>query len=145
MPPAATNSVVGKGSLITFNYSFHRPGHDPYPMVIVTDVWQGFIRGVNLHYLTFPYIKQILQSNGNNPSFSYANIKGDEYITSAFRQYKRNGIRQLKKFDATFLLTVLKSVRSFDPSEIEAIRQSVRQQIQQYTRPEAAPSDEKPF
>lgn len=145
--PTKMNQTIMKGSLCTFNYVFHKPGHDPYPLVIVTDVAFGprqDVRGVNLHYLTFPYVKRLLQPNCNNPNFSYGNIKGDEYIVSAFRQYKRNGIRQIKKLDCAFLLNVLASVRSFDPNEVEAIRKSVREQIRRLTNPQAAPSPEQP-
>lgn len=133
---------VSKGSLIIFNYIFHKPGHDPYPLVFVTDDNYPlknpmFVRGVNLHYLTFPTIKKLLQPNLNNPRFSYDNIKNDSYITGAFRQYKKVGIRQLKTLNTAFLLNVLASVRSFNPNEIEAIRNSVREQLQRLTNPSA--------
>lgn len=136
---------IAKGSLVTFNYLYHKPGHDPAPLVIITDIWQNYIRGINLHYLTFPIIKNILQSYCDNVGFSYSNIRGDEYIVSAFRQYKRLGIRQIKKLDCAFLLNVLASVRTFDPNEVEAIRKSVRQQIRQLTFPWANPTQEEPF
>ena len=134
--------AVNKGSLIVFNYIFHKPGHDPYPLVLLTDVNYPqknpiHIRGVNLHYLTFPTIKKLLQPNVNNLGFSYANIKEDSYISGAFRQYRRTGIRQLKTLNTTFLLNVLASVRSFNPNEIEAIRKSVREQLQRLTNPSA--------
>lgn len=102
---------INKGSLVTFSYLYHQPGHDPTPLVIVTDIWRDFIRGVNLHYLTFNYITKLLQPNCENARFSYYNIKGDRYIVDAFRQYKRLGIRQIKKLDCTFLLKVLATVR----------------------------------
>lgn len=133
---------ASKGSLVIFNYIFYKPGHDPYPLVFMTDDNYPlknplYIRGVNLHYLTFPVIKKLLQPNINNPNFSYDNIKGDSYITGAFRQYKKVGIRQLKTLNTAFLLNVLASVRSFNPSEIEAIRNSVREQLQRLTNPSA--------
>jgi hypothetical protein len=136
--------TITKGSLVSFNYTFHKPGHDPYPLVLITDIWQNYIRGVNLHYLTFPDIKRLLQPNCNNLGFSYSNIKGDEYIVSAFRQYKRRGIRQIRKLDCAFLLNVLASVRSLNPSEVDAIRRSVREQIQRLTNPAAAATPEQP-
>lgn len=133
--------MVGKGSLITFSYLFHKPGHDPSPLVLVTDIWQHYVRGVNLHYLTFPYIRKLLQPGGmnacNNPRFSYYNIKGDAYIVGAFRQYKRPGIRQIRMLDCSFLLNVLASVRSIDPNEVEQIRRVVREQINRLANPPA--------
>lgn len=132
-------ATIGKGSLASFSYTFVKPGanHDPYPLVLITDVWPNYIRGINIHYLTFPTIKRILVPNCNNQTFSYANIRNNSYIVSAFRQYKRNGIRQIKKLDCSFLTNVLASVRTFNPNEVEAIRQSIRNQIRQLTNTQA--------
>jgi hypothetical protein len=127
--------TVGKGSLIHFNYLFYI--HDPYPLVIITDIFPQYVRGVNLHYLTFPYIRRLLQPNCDNQGFSYYNIKGDQYIVDAFRTYKRRGIRNLKSLDCAFILNVLASVRSFDPEEIENLRRIVQEQIQQRFQPRA--------
>ena len=141
------NQTVQKGSLITFNYTFHKPYHDPYPLLLVTD--KEFIvksknrvdvRGVNLHYLSFNDIRVLLQSNCNNTNFSYSSLKQSGYISvinSAFRQYKRNGIRQVKILDCAFLLNVLASVRAISPSEVDAIRKSIREQISRLTNPAA--------
>ena len=136
--PVTTNKIVGKGSLITFGYSLWK--HDPYPLVIVTDyVPNQRLRGVNLHYLSFPYIRNLLRQGANNAGFSYQNIKADAYITHAFRSYKWNGIRQVKMLDANFILTVMASVRSFDPTQVAAIRRQVQEQIQQMINPKATP------
>lgn len=105
--------------------------HDPYPMVIVTDIWPNYIRGLNLHYLTFPYIKKILGTYGGNTSFSYFHIRPDRYMAHAFRMYVRKCISQPKRLDTQWLIQVLQSVRSFAPGELEKIRQSVQQQIKQ--------------
>lgn len=130
----STNKIT-KGSLISFHYPKSyaiQPNiiHDPYPMLIVTDIWPRYIRGVNLHYLTFPYIKRILNNYGGNPSFSYSNIRPDGYMSNAFRMYVRMGVLQPKRLDTEFLLNVLGSVRSFSPDELEKIRESIRKQIQ---------------
>jgi hypothetical protein len=143
-PPAPHKYIqmVGIGSLCTFSYAFHKPGHDPQPVVLITDIWDFYIRGVNINYLTFPTIKKLLQTNCNNLDFSYQDIKGLDYIVSAFRQYKKNGIQDIKKLDCAFLLNVLASVRSLDPNEIEAIRSSVRDQLYRVTNPSAEPTKE---
>jgi hypothetical protein len=132
--------TIGKGSLIYFNYLFWQ--HDPYPLVIVTDIFEGYIRGVNLHYLTFPYIKKILQpqvnlANCDNRSFSYYNIKDNQYIVNAFRTYKRMGIRSVKALDCAFILNVMASVRSMDPQEVENIRAAIQQQMRARVQPKA--------
>lgn len=135
---AAVNTnpnAVTKGALISFEYprSFATvPNiiHDPRPMLIVTDVWPpNYIRGVNLHYLTFPYIKKILETWGGNTSFSYSNIKADKYVALAFRMYSLRGVTRPKRLDSEFLKTVLQSARTFDAGELEKIRANIQQQI----------------
>jgi hypothetical protein len=78
----------------------------------------------------------------DSPNFTYQFIKGNDYIVSAFRQYKRNGIQRLKKLDCAFIVKALGLSRSFDPNEIEAIRKSVREQIRQLVNQKAAPTGE---
>ena len=85
-----SSKSITRGSLISFSYPQSMavtPNviHDPYPMVIVTDIWPNYVRGLNLHYLTFPYIKKILTQHGGNAGFSYSNIKPDKYMANAFR------------------------------------------------------------
>lgn len=128
-----TFKPLGKGSLVQFTYDFAKPGHDRTPLIVVTDIMPSYLRGINLHYLTFPVIKNILQASGmnacNNPNFSYSNIKSDRYIISAFRQYKKVGIKRLKILDCNFILNVMGSVRAIDPQEVEAIRNTIREQL----------------
>lgn len=151
--PTKFNPVVSRGSLVTFTYLFRKPGHDPQPLVLLTDVAYGgglYCRGINLHYLTFPVIKKLLfpgpgRSICDSPNFSYQYIKGNQYIVSAFRQYKRNGIQSLKKLDCEFIVNAMAVARSFDPNEIEAIRKSVREQIQKAVGPQATPTGEIPI
>ena len=126
---------IGKGSLVHFNYQFWQ--HDPYPLVVVTDIFPLYIRGVNLHYLTFPYIKNLLQANCDNNGFSYYNIRGDQYIVNAFRTYKRAGIKRLKTLDCDFILHVLASVRALDPNEVDNLRKVIQEQIRRRAQPKA--------
>ena len=126
---------ITRGSLISFHYpqsysTIPNVIHDPYPMVIITDVWPKYIRGVNLHYLTFPYVKKLLTNYGGK-NFSYFNVRNDKYMANAFRMYVRMGVRQPKRLDTEWLMTVLASVRSFGPGEIEQIRLNIQKQIQQ--------------
>jgi hypothetical protein len=133
-----TNPTIGRGSLITFNYIFHK--NDPIPLVLVTDVWPKYIRGVNLHYLTFPAIKKLLYpgiSMCENSSVTYQYIKGNDYVSSAFRQYKRDGMISLKKMDCDLIVKAMSMVRSFDPNEIEAIRKEIREQLSRITNSQA--------
>jgi len=126
---------ISRGSLISFSYPqsyavIPNVIHDPYPMLIITDIWPRYIRGLNLHYLTFPYIKKILGNYGGK-SFSYFHVRPDRYMANAFRMYVRQGIQQPKQLDIDFLNTVLQSARSFAPGELEQIRAEIQQQIQQ--------------
>jgi hypothetical protein len=127
---------VGRGSLISFSYpqswATHRNIiHDPTPVVLITDIWPKYLRGVNIHYLTFPYVKKLLQGNIGNPNYSYYQVKPDRYIAEAFRMYNRAGITQLKQVDSDFILKLLNIARSWNPAEIEAMKQQIRIQIQQ--------------
>ena len=62
---------------------------------------------------------------------SYQTIKADKFVTSAFRQYKKNGIRSLKKLDCDFVLNLLGSSRALTPTEVEAIRNTINTQMSQ--------------
>ena len=129
-------NILLKGNLITFNYSFW--AHDPYPMIIVSNVTPGTrVKGINLHYLTFNYISTLLKTSAGNAAFSYDSIKSDTYISSAFRNYKWQGIRNIRKLDSNFILSIMGMVRSFDINEIEAIRTSVQQQMNVLLNPPA--------
>jgi hypothetical protein len=132
------NFRVGKGSLVTFNYTFWR--NDAYPLVVVSDndLARGKLWGVNLHYLTFPYVKGLLAMSSGNPNFSYASISGDEYLKKSFRSYKWSGIRQVKVLDPSFLLNTMQMVRSFDPAEVQIIRRNVQEQIRTQINPKAS-------
>lgn len=131
----ATNNRITRGTLIAFHYpiSYAKEPyiiHDSHPMVIITDIWPTFLRGVNLHYLTFPYIKQILQGHCNNNNYSWRTVKSDKYIAGAFRMYSRAGIKQVKKMDCSWLLDVLGAVRSFSESELQKLQEQIQAQIQ---------------
>lgn len=128
---------LGTGSLVQFTYGFVKPGpsHDKTPLVIVTDINNQYIRGLNLHYLDFRLIKRILQKSGmnacGNPMFSYRNnIKQNIDIKTAFRRYKRIGVRRLKLLNCDFVLNVMGSVRAIDPQEVEAIREAIKEQLE---------------
>jgi hypothetical protein len=134
--PSPTPNQIVRGSLITFSYSLWK--NDPYPLLIVSKISQGkVIAGVNLHYLTFNYIRGLLQSSCASGAFSYASIKGDQYIVNAYRTYRWNAIRQVRVLDCDFLLKVMSMVRTFDPAEVEMIRNQVQQQLSQQMNPTA--------
>lgn len=127
----------GTGKLFSCRYLFFK--HDQAPLIMMTGVWAktGHIAGVNLHYLTFPYVKWMIQHYCGHADFSWQAIKGDKYIANAFRCYKRSGLRLVRGIDCDFLKTILNSLRSFDPEEIEAMRKEVNKQLQQKMNPKA--------
>ena len=149
--PGKINPIIGIGSLCTFMYKFYKPGHDPQPLVLITDpnYKNLYCRGINIHYLTFPVIKQLLFPQGKsmceNSQLTYQYIKGDDFLVSAFRQYKKNGIQSLKKLNCEFIVNAMAVSRSFDPNEIESIRKSVREQIRKIINPPAEASEELPL
>ena len=143
---AAVGDPVSRGSLISFNYprslSQERYQiHDPTPMVIITDVNKqaGYIRGVNLHYLSVPNVKDFLIKNARNPNFAYNTmVKPDLALANSFRMYYFGGMFNKRRLDTDFLLQLLNSVRSFSPSEIERVRNELRMQIQKRLQAKAS-------
>lgn len=120
----------GPGHLFGCQYLFWK--HDQKPLVLMTSKYHdGRIAGLNLHYLTFPYVRWLIQHYCGNNAFRYVTIKGDKYIVNAFRTYKFAGLRRVRGIDCDFLKTVLHSLRSFDPEEIEAMRQEVNKQLRE--------------
>jgi len=130
--------TLGKGSLLVAKYTNFK--HDPYPLILVSAIYgDGRLAGVNLHYLTFKFIKTLLQRFRNNQAgFGYSAIKGDKYIVNAYRSYHRNKLTQAKLLNIDFLLNVLGSIRSLSPNEIEKMRREIENQLRQQVNPKAS-------
>jgi hypothetical protein len=124
------------GFLFSCQYMFFK--HDPNPLVLMTKVYPDQrIAGVNLHYLTFPYVRHLIREYCGKGTFSYQAIKGDRFIANAFRTYKRAGLRGVKAIDCQFLISILGQLRSFNPAEIEAMRKEVQRQLRERINPKA--------
>lgn len=128
---------IRKGSLIKFKYLYSqakKPNviHDTRPVVVVTDFMPNYIRGVNIHYLTFPIVKNLLNTHAKSGGFSYASIKGNGYIAEAFRMYKRNieVDATIEEIDYEVLLNLLGSVRSYTDNELQQVYNKIEAQIQ---------------
>lgn len=130
-----------KGNLISFNYAFWK--HDPYPLLIINPPpkqpsviqGKGHLWGINLHYLGFKDIQELLK-NIKSPNFSYLSyVKNNTQLRKAYRSYKWVGIRQVKTLNIEFFLNVAGLVRSQDPAEVEIIRKNVQEQIQKQINP----------
>ena len=138
--------TLRKGSLISCQYTFWK--HDANPLIVVTDVGIGpqvglpegvpGIRGVNLHYLTFNYVRSVLQQYCGKQHFGYKFIMHDPYIVNAFRTYKRMGLRKVQMLDCDVINQELQTRRSLNPQEIKEIRKQIRQQLRQRVNPNAA-------
>jgi len=127
--PLNKSTVVHIGSIINFHYIGQRRGqtiHDPYPLVLVSNIYSDAVRGVNLNYLTVPYVKSLID-NFLEKRFSYDLIRNDSYIVGAFRSYKRNGISQLRMMDSDFLRGVAALSRTLDPNELDQIRMQIEE------------------
>lgn len=123
-------NAIKPGSIITFQYTAWK--HDPYPLVLSTGIrLNGKMAGINLHYLTYNYIINLINQFNGKP-FNYNQIKGNKFISKAFRTYKQQGVQNVKTLDGKFLLQTLGQIRSFNPVEIEAMRQHVRQQMNKH-------------
>jgi len=129
--------VAKTGSLVSFNYAFWR--NDPYPLIIVIENTPGKdrISGVNLHYLTFRDIKELI-SRAGKMGFSYRSLAGSMTFKDSYRSYKRSGVRQMKVLDPEYLLGVMGMVRSYDPADVQIIRRQVQEQLKQQINPKAS-------
>lgn len=131
------NPTVGRGSLIWFKYPTSLSQdryqiHDPTPLVIVTDIWPTIVRGVNLHYLTLPYINSLMV-RCDDPTYSYSSVRGDQYIANAFRMYYRKGMTSIQKIDCSTLFSmneVNRQRKMMSSQELDALRKQMQQQIQ---------------
>lgn len=130
--------TLQKGSLCSAQYLFWQ--HDPNPLVLVTDVWGDKIRGVNLHYLTFKYVKSLLDQYCNKQLFGYSLVKHDQYIINAFRTYKKAGLRNLQLLDCDIINNQFKQQRKaykYNPQELKTIREMLRKQLNDAANPKA--------
>jgi hypothetical protein len=131
-----------KGSLVYAQYLFW--AHDANPLILVTDnphpKYPDQIRGVNLHYLTFKYVKSLLQLYcGKEFDFKY--IAHDPYIVQAFRTYKRAGLRNLQLLDCEVINLQFQERRrayKYNPQELKIIRDQLRQQLERLAHPRAS-------
>ena len=129
---------VKPGVLIHCTYLFFRS--DQYPLVLVTDVMPDRIRGINLHYLTLKFVKGILLNYCGKGSFSYANIKNNQYIRDSFRTFKRTGIRNLQVLDCDYINNLLQNQRrsyKYNPQELKALKEQIKQQLERAANPRA--------
>lgn len=130
------NQVLKRGTLIAFQYKWMK--HDPAPLLLVSEICppnctntrvQGTISGLNLHYLTFKYVKWLISSYCGKGGFGYGLYRNNSYVVNAYRSYRKDGRRLIKAIDCDSLLAILGGIRSYKPSEIEAMRKQVQQQL----------------
>lgn len=127
---------VKSGSLVSFKYNFYK--HDPSPLILVAKIdGEGTLHGINLHYLTFKFIKKLI-SLYCGKSFAYSYIRNNYFIKNSYRSYKKQGRKNVQVLDCEFLNKVLGSVKSFKPTELESIRKSIQQQLNEKTNPKAS-------
>lgn len=132
-----TYKSFAPGFLFGCEYLFYK--HDPRPLVLMTRIYQdNKVAGVNLHYLTFPYMRHLIKNYCGKGNFSYQTIKSDRFIVNAYRCYKRQGLRKVKSIDCNFLIAMLGQLRSFNPEEVEAMRKQVQKQLQEKLNPKAS-------
>jgi hypothetical protein len=132
------NQVLRRGMLIAFQYRWMK--HDPTPLVLISETCppnctdtrvNGTISGLNMHYLTFKYVKWLINSYCEKSGFGYGLYKGNQYILGSYRSYRKDGRRQIKSVDCKSLLDILGGIRSYKPSEVEAMRKQVQEQLRQ--------------
>ena len=126
---------VTAGSLIRFQYTLWK--HDPYPMLIVMDrLPGGDIRGVNLRYLTLNYVVFLIQQYCGK-AFSFQNVAMNDIFVKSFRRYKSFGMRNIEMLDCEFILKTIDMIRTHDPNQEQAMRESIQKQLQRQMNPTA--------
>lgn len=144
--PANVEGSIQPGMLVWFPYT--QAKNDMSPLIIVARAEQGrLLKGVNLHYLTFPYIRRVLLGAGGNPSFSYYNIRSDRYIVNAYRSYTWNAVlwNRAKIFDTKFIIQTISMMKTMDPLQLRAIRMDIENQLNGVVpQPQAGPTAQMP-
>jgi len=137
------------GQVLRFSYSFFKPGHDPQPLIIVCGDYphDGFLAGINLHYLTMPKAKMLIlgQNHCDNPGFSYRSISSDAYIAGAYRTYHWAGVQQIQYENCKFLKGILSLQGILTPGQLSAIVSEIRRMANQQVVPVAGPTPEQPY
>jgi hypothetical protein len=105
-------------------------------IVIENNPGKNKISGINLHYLTFRDIRDLIGRAGKM-GFSYRSVSESRPFRDAYRSYKRTGVRQMKILDPSYLLGVMGMVRSFDPADAQIVRKQVQEQLKQQINPKA--------
>ena len=132
------------GDLILMQYSFWKT--DSRPLVLVAGKYtkpDDRIGGINIHYLTLPYLagalRGLMDKHCGSEQFRYKLVQHDSYITQAFRIYKKSGIRKIMLFDCGYASGRLNAIRTFkyNPQEMKAIRNMIRRQLQREINPTA--------
>ncbi len=125
---SANSKSIINGSVISFNYQNFN--HDPYPIIISTGPMSyGRIGGLNLHYLTFPVFRALLNSWAGNTAFNYFIIKNEPIIKNAFRSYKISSIKNIKKIHYKAILQIMSIKRNFSPEEMNEVQKAVDQYV----------------
>lgn len=123
------NMTASNGSVISFYYKKFK--HDPYPVIITTGFYpqKGLISGLNLHYLSFPVFRALLNQWAGNTGFTYFLIRNEPIIKEAFRKYKLTEIINIKKVDYKSIIALGKIIRNYSSEEIQKIKDAVDLQV----------------
>lgn len=145
--PQGRRNVMAAGQVVRFNYSFFKPGHDPQPLLLVAgDHWRdGYLHGINLHYLSFVRTKQLLVSYCDMANFNYGNVMSDQYISDAYRTYKWSGVQRLQFENCKFLQAILGLDKIFSAGQLTAVVQEIKRMSEQQAVPTAGPTPAMPF
>ncbi len=142
-------NVIMSGQLVRFNYAFFKPGHDPQPLVLVAydDHDNGYLNGINLHYLTMPKASFLMQTYCDTGAFSYQKVSGDGYIAGAYRTYKWGGVTRLQVEPCRFIVQLLKLAQTYrmNVGQISNLVLQMRKMAAEQVVPAAAPSVEQPY
>jgi hypothetical protein len=140
-----------EGDLIIFTYTkrLYYEIHDRTPLVLILNSAKAgkgyqpgrFIRGINLHYLTYGLMGQVIEMSHKGTAKSYEQLRAYQMCVNSFRHYLWNWIApgSIKKMNIIAVQAEVNTIKQYGRMNQEDLRNLVKQQLEQKTtQPKAA-------
>lgn len=152
--PIQTEPKAGDVIFFTYTKRLYYEIHDRTPLVLVLNSakqqgWQKgrCIRGVNLHYLTYSLMGQIIEMAHKGSAQNYEQIKTYQMCANSFRHYLWNWIApgSIRKMSIIAVQAEVNTIKQYGKMNQEDLREVVRQQLEQKTKQPRATEITKPI
>lgn len=152
--PLQTDPKEGELIIFTYTKKLYYEIHDRMPLVLVLNSarnkgWQPgrCIRGINLHYLTYSLMGQIMEMVNRGTVQSYEQLKAYQMCADSFRHYLWNWIApgSIKKMNLVAVQAEVNTIKQHGPMNQEDLRRLVQEQLEQKTKQPKAAQITKPI